>query len=149
VEFVINLVFAELPDATVDALRAGPLGVALTVASVAFLLGTLVFVAAMVRTGEVPTTALVLYAIGAVPVSLRAVVPEAALNTGLVVMATGVGWTALWLLDRSSRLVPADLTRADLRRSLANGTNGGAASAHHRPVASAGRAKTPRTGGSR
>ena len=56
VEFVINLVFAELPDDTTDALRAGPLGVALTVASVAFLLGTAMFVAAMVRTGEVPTT---------------------------------------------------------------------------------------------
>jgi hypothetical protein len=149
VEFVINLVFAELPDATVDALRAGPLGVALTVASVAFLLGTLFFVTAMVRTGEVPTTPLVLYAIGAVPVSLRAVVPEAALNTGLVVMAIGVGWTALWLLARSSRLVQADRAPADPRRALAHGANSGSASAHHRPVASAGRSSTSRTGGSR
>ena len=38
VEFVINLVFAELPPDTIEALRAGPLGVALTVASVLFLL---------------------------------------------------------------------------------------------------------------
>ena len=37
VEFVINLVFKELPVATVQELRAGPLGVALTVASVAVL----------------------------------------------------------------------------------------------------------------
>ena len=37
VEFVINLVFADLPKHTVDALRDGPLGTALTVASIAFL----------------------------------------------------------------------------------------------------------------
>ena len=129
VEFVINLVFAELPGDTIDALRAGPLGVALTLASVAFLLGTALFVAAMVRTGDVPTTPLVLYAFGAVPVSLRAVVPEAALNSGLVhAVAVGVGWTALWLLAR------------------ANDTHSG--SAHHRPVASAGRITTALTGGS-
>ena len=54
VEFVINLVFAELPDDTIEALRAGPLGVALTVASVPFLLGTLAFVAAMIRTRAGP-----------------------------------------------------------------------------------------------
>ena len=149
VEFVINLVFAELPVDTVDALRAGPLGVALTVASVAFLLGTSLFVTAMVRTGEVPTTPLVLYAIGAVPVSLRAVVPEAALNTGLVVMAIGVGWTALWLLARSSRLAPANQAPADPRRLRANDTNSGAATAHPRRVAAAGLAKTPHAGGSR
>jgi hypothetical protein len=48
VEFVINLVFAELPTSTVDALREGPLGIALTVASILFLLGTLAFVATMI-----------------------------------------------------------------------------------------------------
>ena len=85
-EFVINLVFAELPDHTIEALRDGPLGIALTVASISFLLGTLAFVAAMLRSREVPAAPLVLYAVGAVPVSLRAFVPEAALDLGLVTL---------------------------------------------------------------
>jgi hypothetical protein len=104
VEFVINLVFADLPDHTIEALRDGALGVALTVASVSFLLGTLAYVAAMLRSREVPTAPLVLYAVGAVPVSLRAFVPEVALDLGLVTMAVGIGWIAIWLFDRSSRI---------------------------------------------
>ena len=104
VEFVINLVFADLPDRTIEALRDGTLGVALTVASISFLLGTLAYVAAMLSTREVPTPPLVLYALGAVPVSLRALVPEAALNLGLVTMAVGAGWLAIWLFNRSSRI---------------------------------------------
>ena len=109
VEFVINLVFADLPDRTIEALRDGTLGVALTVASISFLLGTLAFVAAMLRTREVPTTPLVLYAVGAVPVSLRAFVTEAALDLGLVTMAVGIGWISIWLFNRSSRIT----TRTD------------------------------------
>jgi len=104
VEFVINLVFADLPDPTIDALRDGTLGVALTVASIAFLLGTLAYVAAMLRSRQVPTAPLVLYAVGAVPVSLRAFVPEAALDLGLVTMAVGIGWIAIWLFNRSNRI---------------------------------------------
>ena len=102
VEFVINLVFRDLPGATVSALQAGPLGIALTVASVLFLLGTLGFVAAMLRSRQVPIVPLVLYAVGAVPVSLRALVPEAALDLGLAVMAVGIAWLAVWLFDRFS-----------------------------------------------
>jgi hypothetical protein len=104
VEFVINLVFAELPDNTIEALRAGPLGVALTVASISFLLGTLAFVTAMIRTRQVPVAPLVLYAVGAVPVSFRAFVPEAALDIGLVTMAAGAGWLAIWLYNSASRV---------------------------------------------
>ena len=101
VEFVINLVFNELPASTIETLRAGPLGIALTVASMAFLLGTLAFVAAMLRAGELPMVPLVLYAIGAVPVSLRAFVPEVALDLGLVVLAAGIAWLAIWLYPRA------------------------------------------------
>jgi hypothetical protein len=104
VEFVINLVFRHLPDDVVQALRAGPLGIALTVVSVLFLVGTLAFVSAMLRTHEVPAVPLAMYAIGAVPVSLRAFVPEAVLDIGLVVLAMGIGWLAIWLYDRSSRI---------------------------------------------
>lgn len=103
VEFVINLVFSELPDHTVDALREGPLGVALTAASVTFLLGTLAFVVSLHRSHEVPAVPLFMYAAGAVPVSLRAFVPDAALNVGLLAMAVGIGWLAIRLYARSPR----------------------------------------------
>lgn len=106
VEFVINLVFAELPDNTIDALREGPLGAALTVASVMFLLGTVTFVVSLLRAREVPTPGLVMYAVGAVPVSLRAFVPEVALDLGLVLMAAGIGWVAVALLEHSARIRP-------------------------------------------
>jgi hypothetical protein len=104
VEFVINLVFADLPDRTGDALRDGTLGIALAVASISFLLGTLAYVAAMLRSREVPAAPLVLYAVGAVPVSLRAFVPEVALDLGLVTLAVGVGWLAIWLFNHSTRI---------------------------------------------
>lgn len=105
VEFVINLVFRDLPAETGAVLRTGSLGIALTAASILFLLGTLTFVAAMLRTRELPTTPLVLYAVGAVPIALRAFVPEVVLDLGLVVMAVGTAWLALWLYNRSSRIV--------------------------------------------
>lgn len=103
VEFVINLVFNELPKHTVETLRAGSLGIALTAASVLFLLGTLAFVTTMIRSREIPTIPLVMYAVGAVPVSLRAFVPEGALDLGLVTLAAGIGWLAIWLFFTSRR----------------------------------------------
>ena len=90
VEFVINLVFADLPMSTVDALRGGSLGIALTAVSIVFLLGTLAFVTAMIRSREVPVAPLVLYAIGAVAVALRAFVPEVVLDLGLLTLAVGL-----------------------------------------------------------
>ena len=110
VEFVINLVFRELPADTIAALRAGSLGIALTAASILFLLGTLAFVAAMLRTREVPVAPLVLYAIGAVTVSLRAFVPEAVLDLGLAVLAVGTAWLAIWLFGRSNRIASWTIT---------------------------------------
>ena len=104
VEFVINLVFRELPADTIAALRAGSLGIALTAASILFLLGTLAFVATMLRTREVPVAPLVLYAVGAIPISLRAFVPEAVLDLGLVVLAAGTAWLAIWLFGRSRHI---------------------------------------------
>ncbi len=58
----------------------------------------------MLRSRQVPTAPLVLYAVGAVPVSLRAFVPEAALDLGLATMAVGIGWIAIWLFNRSNRI---------------------------------------------
>jgi hypothetical protein len=99
VEFVINLVFRELPPETITALRAGPLGAALTVASVLFLVGSLFFIATVARSREVPMAPLALYGVGAVPVALRAFVPELALDLGLVSLAVGIAWLAAWLLQ--------------------------------------------------
>jgi hypothetical protein len=104
VEFVINLVFHDLPPETVLSLRAGPLGLALTLVSLSFLLGSLGFVTAMLRGGDLPRLPLVLYGLGAIPVSLRAFVPEAALDLGLVALAAGTAWLAIWLLGRSSHI---------------------------------------------
>ncbi|MEN3615182.1 hypothetical protein AAH979_37340 [Plantactinospora sp. ZYX-F-223] len=97
VEFVINLVFAQLPDATIADLRAGPLGVALTVASVLFLVGTWTFGAALWRIPGPARPALALYAVGAVPVALRAAVPEVALQLGLLLLAITITWLAVGL----------------------------------------------------
>ena len=49
VEVVINLVFSKLPVTTITELRAGPLGIFLTVSSLLFLLGTLAFVVSLAR----------------------------------------------------------------------------------------------------
>jgi hypothetical protein len=104
VEFVINLVFAELPTSTIDALRDGPLGIALTVASISFLTGTIAFAISMIRTREVPAMPLAIYAIGAVPVSFRAFVPEVALDLGLLALAVGAGWLGVWFYQRASAI---------------------------------------------
>lgn len=47
VEFVLNLVFPRVDGATVESLRAGPLGVALTVSSILFLISTTLFAASL------------------------------------------------------------------------------------------------------
>ena len=130
VEFVINLVFSELPADTIEALRAGSLGIALTVASVTFLLGTLAFVTAMLRTHELPTVPLILYAVGAVPVSLRAFVPEVALDLGLVVLAAGIAWLAVWLYDRADRIAPWSAGSSPQSSSLRDAQTAGVLSAH-------------------
>jgi len=103
VEFTINLVFAELPADTVTDLRAGPLGTALLVASVLFLVGTLVFCASLARLRTLPLPALALYAVGSVPVALRTAVPEAVLDAALAVLAIGIVWLAAWLWQNSRR----------------------------------------------
>ena len=97
VEFVINLVFAQLGADQIADLRAGPLGVALTVASVLFLLGSVGFAITLASTAIPPRAALALYALGSVPVALRAFVPEWLLDVSLVVLALGVAWLSVWL----------------------------------------------------
>lgn len=100
VEFVINLVFAYLEPAQVEALRAGPLGTALTVASILFILAAIVYAAGLWRSG-VPRVPLALYAAATFPIGLRALVPEAALLCALVVLAAAVVWLSVTLWHRA------------------------------------------------
>jgi hypothetical protein len=97
VEFVINLVFAYLEPAQVEALRAGPLGTALTIVSILFILAAVVYAAGLWRSGA-PRLPLALYAAATFPIGLRAFVPEIALQLALVVLAAAVVWlsTTLW-----------------------------------------------------
>lgn len=104
VEFVTNLVFPRLDDATITDLRQGPLGAMLVIASILFLVGTVAFAASLWRGEGPPRTALLLYAAGAIPVSLRAAVPEQALQAGLLVLAVAVCWLSVWLWSDAREL---------------------------------------------
>ena len=104
VEVVINLVFSKLPPTTITELRAGPLGLVLTISSLLFLLGALAFVISLVVGRGVPRIPLALYFVGAVPIALRAFVPELALDLGLVILAAAIAWLAGWLWVRASTI---------------------------------------------
>ena len=104
VEVVINLVFSELPVETIAELLGGPLGLVLTASSLLFLVSSLAFVTSLGVDRRVRRIPLALYAIGAVPVALRAFVPEWALDLGLVSLAAGAAWLAGGLWMRASSL---------------------------------------------
>jgi hypothetical protein len=107
VEVVINLVFAAVDAQTVAELRGGPLGALLAATSVLFLVGSLSFVGALLLAGGTPTLPLILYGAGSVPVALRAVVPEWALDAGLIGLALGVAALSAWLWRHPGVLQPA------------------------------------------
>jgi hypothetical protein len=102
VEFVINLVFPYVAPEIIGELRAGPLGIAFTVASVSFLLGTIIFYSALWRVAGSPKVAIIVSVLSSVPIALRTAFPEVVLQIGLVGLAVGVSMLAVWLL-RSAR----------------------------------------------
>ena len=103
-EAVINLVFIELPQEQIDVLLDGPLGVALVIASMAFLIGTLCFSAACaLAPTRPPMLALVGYAVSGTVIALRAFVPEAALLAGISVLAISIAGLSVWLLRTIAR----------------------------------------------
>lgn len=108
VEFVLNLVFPYVDDGVIAVLRAGPLGIALTVVSVLFLLGTVVFMLALWCTSSVPKGVVILYAASSLPVALRTVFPETVLQLGLVGLAVAATWLALWMLRNAPRTTTGD-----------------------------------------
>lgn len=108
VEFVINLVFAQVDPQTIATLREGPLGLALTVSSIAFLLVSLWLATALWNRLGV---GVIVYAVGTIPVALRSFVPEIVLDLGLVAMAIGVAAMSIRMLrgrvTESTRMVTA------------------------------------------
>jgi hypothetical protein len=98
VEFVLNLVFPYVDPGVTAALRAGPLGIALTTVSLLFLLGTVVLMLALWRSSSVPKGVVVLYTASVIPIALRTVFPETVLQLGLVGLAAAITGLALWVL---------------------------------------------------
>jgi hypothetical protein len=107
-EWVINLVFAQLDASHITALRSGPLGTAFLVASVVFLAGSLLFCFALFKDETAPRIPTVAYALAAIPIGFRNLVPEVVLDLGLVILAASVLWLALWLVTRPN---PANVPR--------------------------------------
>jgi hypothetical protein len=108
VEFVINLVFPYVAPEIIGELRAGPLGIAFTVASISFLLGTIIFYTALWRVPQSPKAAIIVSVISSVPIALRTAFPEIVLQIGLVGLAIGVSLLAIWLI-RTARLNTAPI----------------------------------------
>lgn len=101
VEFLINLVFADVDRAVTASLLSGSAGIAITVTSVLFLVATVLWGVALWTT--IPTVSLATYCVGAIVVSLRAFVPELVLDIALVVMALGIiGLAAPMVAGRQS-----------------------------------------------
>jgi hypothetical protein len=98
VEFVLNLVFPYIDPGVITALRAGPLGIALTVVSMLFLLGTVVLMLALWRSSNVPRGVVVLYTASVIPIAFRTVFPETVLQLGLLGLAVAITLLADWML---------------------------------------------------
>jgi hypothetical protein len=108
VEFVLNLVFPYIGQDVVAVLRSGPLGIALTVVSMLFLLGTVIFMLALWRTSSVPKGAIILYTASSLPIALRTVFPETVLQLGLVGLAVAAAFLATWMLRNIPRTTAVD-----------------------------------------
>ncbi|GAA2647571.1 hypothetical protein [Nonomuraea recticatena] len=106
IEYTLHFVFPLLAPGVVAGLLAGGTGRAFLVTSVVLVAGVLVFAAAALRAGTPPAIAVVLYAAGMVPGSLRNAVPLPVYLAGLVLAAVGVAWMAsrLWSGERAAAL---------------------------------------------
>jgi hypothetical protein len=97
-EFILNLIFPALPAAQVTALLAGPTGAVLKASSVLFLIGAILFGAALWRVAVLPRPAVLLYALGSVPIGLRGVLPAITLPLGLAAVSAALVWLSVELL---------------------------------------------------
>lgn len=103
VEYVINLVFPYIDAASVPTALAGPLGVAFTVTSIAFLVGTILFFAALWRVPGSPKVGIIIAIVSTVPIALRMSFPEVVLQAGLVGLALGIVLVTVWAVRSRSR----------------------------------------------
>jgi hypothetical protein len=94
-----QFVFANLPEAQVDQLVAGPARPAFTTIAAVFSLGALLFGAAMFRAGAVPRTAAAGYAFCLALFAWRNSLPELVVTVDGVVAGVVVGWLS-WSLWR-------------------------------------------------
>jgi hypothetical protein len=99
-EFIVNLVFPYVDAETRATLLAGPIMIAFLVVSIAFLLGTIIFFAALWRTAGSPRIAIALAILSSVPIALRNVFPEVALQLGLAGLAIAIAMLTVWLLRK-------------------------------------------------
>ncbi|MGW2255982.1 hypothetical protein ACWCXH_38445 [Kitasatospora sp. NPDC001660] len=97
-EFILNLIFPALPAAQVTALLGGPAGAALKASSLLFLIGAMLFAAALWRVAVLPRPAVLLYALGCVPIGLRGVLPAVTLPIGLAGFSAALVWLSVELL---------------------------------------------------
>jgi hypothetical protein len=119
VEFVLNLVFPYVDPSVVAALRAGPLGIALTAASMLFLLGTVALMLALWRSSSVPKGVVILYTASVIPIALRTVFPETVLQLGLAGLAVAITCIAVWML----RSIPEAVGGTAVREPAARVSN--------------------------
>lgn len=91
---------------SLTALRAGPLGIAILAASVVFLAGSLLFCLALFRDETALRIPAAAYALAAVPIGFRSLVPEIVLDLALAILAGAVLWLAFWLLTLPARALP-------------------------------------------
>jgi hypothetical protein len=108
VEFVINLVFPYVGADAIPGLLAGPLGVAFTVASIAFLTGTVIFLFALWRVPGSPKVAIIVSVLSSVPIALRMAFPELVLQLALGGLAVGIVLLTVWLLRAPRVNAPID-----------------------------------------
>jgi hypothetical protein len=107
IEYILHFVFPYLGGGTVAGLLAGGTGRAFLVTAVVLIAGVLTFSAAALRSGAMPVGAVLLYAAGMIPGTLRSAVPEPVYLGGLVVAAIGVAWMAARLWGSEEKGQPA------------------------------------------
>ena len=108
VEFVLNLIFPALSAAQIDTIRHGVTGTMFTLTSLVFLVGVLVFGSTLWLPNDLPRAAILLYAVGSIPIGLRGVLPVATLVPGLILVAIGISWLSVHLWRHAPRIAEAE-----------------------------------------
>lgn len=100
VEYVLNFVLRDLPPAVRDDVLAGPLGIALPLTLVLFVVGSLASAVVLWITRSAPRPLTAAYAISAVGVGLRPALPEPLFLAALVALALCIAGFSIWMLSR-------------------------------------------------